>query len=126
MGLGKLTAFRPAAIEAAPGNVRVFGVGIVTDTASYDELELRRRALRYRAWHRGTREMDLVLGRFADTQAATLSADELAQLEALLQVPDPDLFGWILGRGLVPPEHDTAVFRRLLEFHRAGQGAGTE
>lgn len=88
-----------------------------------DELELRRRRLRYRAWHRGMQEMDLVLGRFADTELASLTPHELDELEALMQVPDPDLFAWILGQTAVPPERDTVLFRRLMEFNRAGRGA---
>ena len=88
-----------------------------------DELDLRRRRLRYRAWHRGMREMDLVLGRFADAELESLTPHELDQLEALMEAPDPDLFAWILGQSDVPPERDTVIFRRLAEFNRAGRGA---
>ncbi|MEX0591360.1 MAG: succinate dehydrogenase assembly factor 2 [Xanthobacteraceae bacterium] len=88
-----------------------------------DELELRRRKLRFRAWHRGTREMDFVLGRFADAELAGLTVSEIAQLEALMDAPDPDLFAWVVGQAAVPANQDTPVFRRLVEFHRAGRGA---
>jgi antitoxin CptB len=94
----------------------------MTETTPIDDLELLRRRLRYRAWHRGMREMDLVLGRFADAELARLNAGELAQLEALMQVPDPDLFDWIVGQASVPADLDTPVFRRLLEFHRGARG----
>lgn len=84
-------------------------------------LDERRRKLRYRAWHRGTREMDLVLGRFADAQLATMSPAELDAFEMLMEAPDPDLFGWILGQTPVPATIDGALFRRLVAFH-AGAG----
>jgi len=85
-----------------------------------DELELRRRKLRYRAWHRGTREMDLVLGRFADAELPGMGEGELDVFEALMEAPDPDLFAWVLGQSPVPAEHDSAMFRRLVGFHRTG------
>lgn len=82
----------------------------------------RRRRLRYRAWHRGTREMDLVLGRFADAELAAMNEAEIDQLETLMDAPDPDLFAWVLGQAAVPAQYDTPVFRRLAEFNRAGRG----
>jgi antitoxin CptB len=85
-------------------------------------LDERRRRLRYRAWHRGMREMDLVLGRFADSELAGLNDDEIAELETLMEVPDPELLGWILGQSSTPAQFDTPIFRRLTEFHRAGRG----
>jgi antitoxin CptB len=88
-----------------------------------EESEQRRRKLRYRAWHRGTREMDLVLGRFVDAELPRLTPAELAELEALLEAPDPELFAWILGQSAVPGPFDTPMFRRLAEFHRGGRGA---
>lgn len=91
-----------------------------------DELDLRRRRLRYRAWHRGMREMDLMLGRFADAELANLTPQELGELEALMEAPDPDLFAWILGHSTVPPECDTLIFRRIAEFNRAGKGAAEQ
>jgi antitoxin CptB len=88
-----------------------------------DDPEARRRRLRYRAWHRGTREMDFVLGRFADSDLAGLNEAELAQLESLMELPDPDLFAWITGRADAPAAVDTPLFRRLTEFHRTGRGS---
>jgi antitoxin CptB len=87
------------------------------------EMSDRRRRLRYRAWHRGMREMDLVLGRFADAELAEMSEAEVDQLEALMQAPDPDLLSWVLGQIEVPPQYDTDVFRKLAEFNRAGRGS---
>jgi len=88
-----------------------------------DDLDVRLRKLRFRAWHRGTREMDLVLGRFVDAELASLNEDEISRLEFLMEAADPDLFAWVLGHAAVPAEYDTPVFRRLAEFNRTGRGS---
>ncbi len=80
----------------------------------------RRKRLRYQAWHRGTREMDLVLGRFVDAHGANLSDEEIDALEALMEVPDPELYLWIAGTADVPPDFDTAMFRKIVAFHKEG------
>ena len=58
----------------------------------------RRKRLRFRAWHRGLREADLILGPFADTYLEALEPSELDDFEALLAVPDHDLQDWFTGR----------------------------
>ena len=78
--------------------------------------ERRRRAL-YRAWHRGIREMDLIMGRFADAEIGTLSEGDLDEFERLIEVPDRDLYRWITGEDEVPANYDTPLFRRLRTFH---------
>jgi antitoxin CptB len=83
-----------------------------------EDMETRKRRLRYRAWHRGMREMDLVLGRFADAELGGMAEPDVSRFEALMGVPDPDLLAWVLGQAPVPPEHDTPLFRRLAGFHR--------
>lgn len=83
----------------------------------------RRRRLHYRAWHRGTREMDFVLGRFVDATLNELNDEQLLELEALIEVPDPDLYAWVTGQTSAPARYDTPLFRRLVAFHREGRGA---
>lgn len=78
----------------------------------------RRRAL-YRSWRRGTREMDLLMGRFADAEIDRFTDEEFSDFEALIEAPDRDLFAWIAEREPTPPNYDTAVFRRLKAFHEA-------
>jgi antitoxin CptB len=82
-----------------------------------DDLDLRRKRLHFRAWHRGMREVDLLLGRFADATIAGLDEGELAGFEALLDVPDQQVFAWITGGAAVPAEADSPLLRRLLAFH---------
>jgi antitoxin CptB len=87
-----------------------------------DGLDLRRRKLLFRCWHRGMREMDLIMGRFADSTVAELSDDDLADLERLIEIPDRDLLAWVTGEADVPEDVDSAVFRRMREFHHGGKG----
>jgi len=76
-------------------------------------LEPRRRRILVRSWRRGMREMDLVLGGFADAHIEQLSDEELAQFEALLDVPDATLLQWVTGEMPVTAPHDTALFERI-------------
>jgi antitoxin CptB len=85
-------------------------------TRSSDGLDARRRKLLFRCWHRGMREMDLIMGRFADAMVEQLTEDEVAQFEQLMEAPDREILAWITGEAAVPPEHDSALFRRLREF----------
>jgi antitoxin CptB len=85
-------------------------------TRSSDGLDDRRKRLLFRCWHRGTREMDLILGRFADAEIATLSDDELAQLEHLIEVSDPDLYAALTGNSVLAPEYASRLFDRIQSF----------
>jgi len=81
--------------------------------------EIRRKRLLFRSWHRGTREADLILGRFADQHLARFDEAQLERYEALLDCADPDIFAWVSGRAVSPPEHDHDVTRLLLSFTNA-------
>jgi len=59
------------------------------------------------------REMDLVLGQFADAEIGDLTEAELVQFEALLDVPDTTLLKWITGEQPMDEAHDTALFKRI-------------
>ena len=104
-------------------HVRAFGVGIgikmTGSTRSSGGLDDRRKRLLFRCWHRGTREMDLILGRFADTEIADLTDDELSQLEHLIEVPDPDLYAALSGGVPLAPEFASKVFDRIKAFRPA-------
>jgi antitoxin CptB len=97
----------------------------MTGTARSSEgLDLRRRKLLFRAWHRGMREMDLIMGGFADARVEKLSERELTEFERLIDVPDRDLLAWITGEEAVPPDFDGALFRDLRAFHLGSGGGG--
>jgi len=93
-------------------------------TRSSDGLDARRRKLLFRAWHRGMREMDLIMGRFADAAVGQMSEDELAQFEALIEVPDPELLAWVTGEADAPARYDSALFRRLCDFNHRREREG--
>jgi len=80
-------------------------------------LDDRRKRLLFRSWHRGMREMDYVLGTFANNSIESMSDEELSQFEMLMQVPDPDMYKWLSGTVEVPPNWDTAIVRRIRSFH---------
>jgi antitoxin CptB len=82
-------------------------------TRSSDGLDDRRKRLLFRCWHRGTREMDLILGRFADAEIAGLADEELSQLEHLIEVPDPDLYAALTSDRPLAPEYAGALFDRI-------------
>jgi antitoxin CptB len=85
--------------------------------------DIRLRKLKFRSWHRGIKEMDLILGRFADTILDSLSDSELDTYETLIEVEDTQLYNWLTGRETVPGEHDHALFARIKTFnHMKGPG----
>jgi antitoxin CptB len=87
-------------------------------TRSSADLDPRRRKILFRAWHRGMRENDLIMGGFADAHIATLTEAELDVFEGLIEVLDRDLLSWVTGEAEVPSNYDTDVFRRLKAFHQ--------
>ena len=89
------------------------------ETAAGEELSMRLRRLRYRAWHRGTREMDLILGPYADARLAAMSPAELDRFEALLEEADTDLFDWLMGNQPTPASADHQLLADLLAFKTA-------
>ncbi|MFN4040339.1 MAG: succinate dehydrogenase assembly factor 2 [Brevundimonas sp.] len=93
-------------------------------------LKQRLGRIAFRAWRRGFREADMVLGPFADQVAPTLTEAELDVFEALLDVEDQYLYAWIIEREPTPPEHQGPVMDRIRAFMRAhvasavGEGIG--
>ena len=83
----------------------------------YIDLDARRRRAKFRAWHRGMKEMDLLLGKYADAHVGTMTAEELDTFDALLEVLDRDLFKWFTGEGPLPADRDTPLFRAICRFH---------
>ncbi|MBO0664456.1 succinate dehydrogenase assembly factor 2 [Jiella sp. MQZ9-1] len=87
---------------------------------SSSDLDVRRRKALFRSWHRGIREMDLVLGQFADARIGTMSDNELTDYEHLMEAPDRDLFAWLTGESETPQNYDTPMFRQIRAFHVGG------
>jgi len=109
-------------------HVRAFGVRMglkkmTGSTRSSGGLDDRRKRLLFRCWHRGTREMDLILGRFADAEIASLSDGEVTTFERLIEVPDPDLYAALTGDRPLAPEYASTLFDRIQAFRAADHDA---
>ncbi|MEZ5937538.1 MAG: succinate dehydrogenase assembly factor 2 [Hyphomonadaceae bacterium] len=78
--------------------------------------DVRRRKLRFRASRRGIRELDLFMEAFADARMDSMSDQELDEFERLLDIPDQDVYAWILGRESPPPELRSGVLSQILDF----------
>jgi len=90
---------------------------------SSEGLDVRRRKLLFRAWRRGVREMDLIVGRFADAFIDKFDEPALDDFERLIEAPNAELYAWVSGDESAPADFDTNVLRQLIGFHRrAGQG----
>ncbi len=81
-----------------------------------EDPQIRLKRLRFRAWHRGTKEADLILGGFADAHLAGLSARELDDFEALLEAPESDVVAWVSGTRAIPDAYRTPLMKRLRAF----------
>jgi len=87
----------------------------------------RRRRLMFRAWHRGTKEADLMIGGFVARHIAAFTEPELDELEAVLELPDVDLADWLSGRRPIPREVATPMLARMaLECGGVGAGVPNE
>jgi len=84
---------------------------------SSSELDPRRRRALTRAWRRGLREMDVLMGGFADAHLPALSDADLADFEELLEVQDRVALSWLTGEATPPPQYQTPLFARLKAFH---------
>lgn len=80
------------------------------------EQDIRRKRLKFRAWHRGMREVDLLMGGFADKHLHTFSPDQLSQFERILDIEDPHLYAWLSGGAPLPEEENTPVMQMMLNF----------
>ncbi len=81
-----------------------------------ENLDIRRKLLKYRSQHRGTKELDLLLGRFAKERLDSLDPGQTDRFEALLEAPSPLLYAWVIGQDDPPPELDNDILRMLRDF----------
>ena len=86
-----------------------------------DGLDVRRRRLLFRAWRRGVRETDLIVGRFADAYIEKFDDGALDDFERLIEVPNASLYAWVVGSEAVPTDYDTPVLRDLIAFHDSAE-----
>ena len=84
--------------------------GLIMSSA---ELDPRRRRILFRCWHRGIREMDLMLGQFCEAEIEGLTEAELDELEVIMEEEDNDLVRYITGADPVPAHLQTPLFERI-------------
>ena len=84
-----------------------------------EDIAVRRKKLRYRAWHRGTKEMDLILGPYADAHTEGMDEKKLNRLEALMNEEDPPLLKWIMGQEEPPENVDRDFLAEVIADHQA-------
>ena len=88
---------------------------------SSEGLDERRKRLLFRAWRRGVRETDLIVGRFADVYIDKFDETALDNFERLIEVPNAELYNWVSGEAEPSAEHDTTVLRDLKAFHNGNK-----
>ncbi|SMQ65301.1 antitoxin CptB [Devosia lucknowensis] len=89
------------------------------EMAAGEDISIRRKRLKYRAWHRGTKEMDLILGPFADANVDGYDEGELDRLEALMNEEDPPLLKWVMGQEEPPANVDRDFLALVVADHQA-------
>jgi antitoxin CptB len=77
---------------------------------------LRLKRLQFRAWHRGTREADFMIGGFFDELSAGWDDAELAWFEALIEEQDVDIMAWAIGTQPVPEHFDGPMMKRMQQL----------
>ena len=82
-------------------------------------MDPRRKRIMFRCQHRGMKENDILLGRFAAIHIADLSDRQLDRMEALLEEGDNDLYNWITGKEPPPAAHDHDLMAWLKKFNNA-------
>ena len=83
---------------------------------SSDGLDARRKRLLFRCWHRGTKELDLIIGGFADAHLPTLTDTELDELEQIIEAPEPELYAALTSDGPAPQGASGSLFERMKSF----------
>ncbi len=86
----------------------------------HDKLENIRKRLAWRASRRGIKEMDIIVGGYANANLPTMSAIDLVTFEALLEIPDQQLLSWVTRQEDVPPELRNSMLMDILAFRPHG------
>lgn len=87
-----------------------------------EQRDPRRRKIMYRCWHRGMKEMDILLGKFVEARIDGLSDTELDELERILTENDQDLYAWMTGRKEAPERLGGPLYRQIISFHAERSG----
>ena len=75
----------------------------------------------YRSWHRGTKELDLILGNFISENIEVMSDDEIREFEALLNSEDPDIYKWIVKFETPNEKYLNGIIIKIREYLKVNQ-----
>jgi antitoxin CptB len=111
-------ARNPVALTLGPSHddpgLTSAGDSASSEPMSDDAFSIRRKRILYRANHRGMRELDMLIGQFADKRVGSFTEAEADAFEALMAVEEPELMAWITGQQAVPAAFDTPLFREMM------------
>jgi antitoxin CptB len=79
-------------------------------------IDITRKRLLWRATHRGIKEMDILVGGYAEAHVGTMDKVALTTFADLLELPDQELLAWATGVEPIPQQHDCAMLRAILAF----------
>jgi antitoxin CptB len=99
-----------------PLNSKCFKAVTINDNSNKDlgmALNKRKKRLKFRCWHRGSREADLLLGNFSDKYVSDMNISDLEQLESIVDCDDQDIWDWVTGATSVPVEISCPMIDKL-------------
>ena len=79
-----------------------------------NDLKSYKKKIIYKASHRGSKEMDILLGSFINKYIELFNENELNLFDSIIECDDEEIYQWILGKKVVPNEHQNRVFSLLL------------
>ena len=79
-----------------------------------NDIENLRKKILFRSWHRGTKEMDLILGEFANNNVSNMDLDDLNKFQEFLNLSDPDLYKWIVAEYDSFPKEFEDFFKKII------------
>ncbi|WP_236870196.1 FAD assembly factor SdhE [Candidatus Bandiella numerosa] len=82
---------------------------------NFDHLKKK---LLYQSTHRGCKELDIILGSFAEKFLMNLESESIKQYEELLQVPDNDIYNWVIEKSIPPKRYDTKLLSSIISFNK--------
>lgn len=82
---------------------------------NFDHLKKK---LLYQSTHRGCKELDIILGSFAEKFLMNLESESIKQYEELLQVPDNDIYNWVIEKSIPPKRYDTKLLNSIISFNK--------
>ncbi len=111
------------AAQNSPYMYRTIGRSIMGGKS--EDIEIKRKRLLFRSKHRGTKEMDILLGGYYEENMECFEIVELAEFEKLLEFPDDDLYAWSVGRSPVPENVSSPVLDKFIQSVRRRGGSSS-